>query len=248
MVTLHRNTGRAKTLAEGSLPELIKMLLSDVAKILVLSDIDRSVLSQIFELELKIATQQKLQTTKVEVLGAAQRDCMEIICAWRRNKAYLDADAEPVALQFEGCPPSFRALCSDVGATSSAEQLRDLLIGFNAVCVDSNGRLRPVTPTFVVSETGGGNRAVAVDTALRQLIGFASTVACNVATTSPKRFERACTVTVAEELVPIFERLVKDRGQLLVDSLDEWLERRRNDVSPSNRYLEVGVGVYAIRE
>ena len=60
------------------------------------------------------------------------------------------------------------------------------------------------------------------------------------------RFERACTVTVALELEPIFDRLVRNRGQEFIDSIDEWLERNTRVESPSGRYVELGAGAYFV--
>lgn len=247
MVASHRNSSSVSTVSDSAPEALINILFADLAEILCLTDLDQAVLSKIFYEQLKIAQEKKAGTTRAEVLGAAQRDCMELLCAWRRKDGYLDADAEPVALDFEGEAPSFRALCNEVGTRTSAEELRARLIEFNAVCIEPTGKIKPRTPTFLASESGVG-RPVAIDTALRQLIGFTNTVKSNVATNDPRRFERCCTVRVPEEIAPIFERLVKERGQLLVDSLDEWLERRRNESSHTGRYINLGVGVYTIHE
>ncbi|MGA1769865.1 MAG: DUF6502 family protein [Steroidobacteraceae bacterium] len=241
------NSERVGNTTASSPEELISLLFEDLAKILILAPVDEDVICKAFETRLRKAAEKRPSATTVEVLGSAQRDCMEIMCAWRRLEGYLDKDAEPIALQFDGGSPSFEALCKEVGAKAPAEQLRDLLISFKAVGLDEGGTLRALTPTFLASEKGS-HSFVAVDTAVRQLIGFTNTVACNVATDSPKRFERSCTVTVPEELAPIFERLVKERGQVLIDSLDEWLERRRNESSECGRYVQLGVGVYTLFE
>jgi hypothetical protein len=55
-----------------------------------------------------------------------------------------------------------------------------------------------------------------------------------------------CTVPIAIELLPVFERTVKERGQEFIDGLDEWLERHRNLDSASGTYSEVGVGAYFV--
>jgi len=247
MVTSHRNSLRASTVSESAPEALIQILFSDLAKVLCLADFEPEVLTKMFNEQLKLAAESKIGTSRAEVLGFAQRDCMELLCAWRRKEAYLDRDAEPIPLDFEGDAPSFRALCKEVGTKSSAEELRTRLIEFNAVFVGPGGKMRPRIPTFLASDIGAG-RPVAVDTAIRQLIGFINTVQCNVATSNPRRFERSCTVQVPEEMAPIFERMVQERGQLLVDSLDEWLERRRNESSQTGRYIELGVGVYTIHQ
>jgi len=44
--------------------------------------------------------------------------------------------------------------------------------------------------------------------------------------------------------LPVFERLVRERGQTFVDVLDEWLERHRGEPSASQTYIEIGAGAY----
>ena len=51
---------------------------------------------------------------------------------------------------------------------------------------------------------------------------------------------------MAEELVPVAHRVVRERGQEFIDGIDEWLERQREVPSPSGRYVEIGVGAYLL--
>ena len=108
----------------------------------------------------------------------------------------------------------------------------------------ANGLIQSETPTFILGRAVSGGR-LATDGLLKQLEGFLLCIHRNVRSVSGDgvpRFERACTVTVAIELEPIFAQLVRSRGQEFIDSIDEWLERNTRFESPSERYIELGRG------
>jgi ribose 1,5-bisphosphokinase PhnN len=90
---------------------------------------------------------------------------------------------------------------------------------------------------------------LATDGLLKQLEGYLQTVhnnVCSISGEGKSRFERACTVAVAIELEPIFDRLVRSRGQEFIDSIDEWLERNAKHESASGTYVELGAGAYFV--
>ena len=121
------------------------------------------------------------------------------------------------------------------------------LLEFGAVSMDEDGRVVSRTPTFLAGNSAAG--LLAVDGVVHQLAGFLQVVhrnVCSVTGTGSTRFERACSVSVAVELEPIFDQLVRTRGQEFIDSIDEWLERNAKYVSPSGCYAEMGAGAYFI--
>jgi hypothetical protein len=174
---------------------------------------------------------------------------MEIMCLWRRDRRFLTADGMPAALPITGAAKSFAMLCDASKAITAREELLETLASFGAVRLLPGGRVRPLTPTFLLA-SAAENKKIAADGVLKQLAGFMRVIDYNIRLPleggrSP-RFERACTVVVAKELVPIFERSVRERGQEFIDSLDEWLERHREHVSESDQYVEIGAGAYFV--
>jgi hypothetical protein len=88
---------------------------------------------------------------------------------------------------------------------------------------------------------------VAPDGVLKQLTGFVRVLEHNLLRVphgERPRFERACSVRVASELMPIFEQYLAERAQVFVDSIDEWLERQRVVPSKSGVTTEIGAGAY----
>ena len=182
-------------------------------------------------------------------LGSILRDCMEVMCTWRRDIDLVDVNGEPAALCADDSRDrSFAILCKKARCRRSPSEVLRALVEFGAVSISVDGMIRSETPTFILGRATSGGR-LATDGLLKQLEGFLLCVHRNVLSVaghgSPK-FERACTVTVAHELEPVFAQLVRCRGQDFIDSIDEWLERHQKIDSPSNRYVELGAGAYFI--
>jgi hypothetical protein len=191
---------------------------------------------------------QQQDKTRFTVLGSLLRDCMEVMCAWRRDVDFTDSHGEPIALQMSSSHPSFETLCRNAGCRRPAAAILRALTDFGAVSIDDKGNIRSETPTFLFGRASSGGR-LATDALLKHVQGFMQCIHRNVRSVSGEgkpRFERACTVTVAAELEPIFDQLVRRRGQEFIDALDEWLERHARIESPSGRYVELGVGAYNI--
>jgi hypothetical protein len=181
-------------------------------------------------------------------LGGLQRDCMEVMCAWRREASLVDDDGEPRPLRQGPGDGSFQALCQSCECENDSSTVLKALLDFGAVSLDDHQRVVSQTPTFLIANINNGGR-LATDGVLRQLEGYLRVLHRNVRSVSgcnKPRFERACTVPVAAELEPVFAQLVRSRGQEFVDSIDEWLERNAKLKSSAGQYLELGVGVYYI--
>jgi hypothetical protein len=187
-------------------------------------------------------------STKFTVLGSLLRDCMEVMCTWRRGTEFTDTHGEPMALQVSCNHPSFETLCEKADCRRPAAAVLRALLEFGAVTINNDGYIRSETPTFLLGRAISGGQ-LATDALLKHLQGFLQCVHRNVRSVSGEgkpRFERACTVTVAAEFEAVFEQLVRRRGQDFVDSLDEWLERHARFDSPTGRYVELGAGAYHI--
>lgn len=185
---------------------------------------------------------------KFTELGSLQRDCMEVMCAWRRDPRWVDEQGEPKRLEQTAGASSFLELCALSGCTHPWPDILAALLEFGAVALDEDQFVISKTPTFLLTRVDEGGR-LATDGLLKQLEGYLRVLHRNVLSISGSakpRFERACTVSVALELEPIFDQLVRTRGQAFVDSVDEWLERNAKRESASGRYVELGAGAYFI--
>jgi hypothetical protein len=187
-------------------------------------------------------------TTTFTDLGSLLRDCMEVICMWRRDVELVDQNGEPKPLPVSSARASFEILCNKANCRHPTSQILNALLEFGAVSIDGDGQVRSETPTFLLGRATRGGR-LATDALIKHLEGFLRCVhqnVCSVSGNGKPKFDRACTVTVALELEPIFDRLVQRRGQEFIDSIDEWLERNTKVCSPTGRYVELGAGAYFV--
>jgi len=188
------------------------------------------------------------ESTAFTVLGSLLRDCMEVMCAWRRDVEFTDSDGAPMALRLTSSDTSFEELCKRARCRKSASEILRALTEFGAVTVDENGNIQSNTPTFLLGHASMGGK-LATDALLKHIEGFLRCVHRNVRSVAgdgKAHFERACTVTIARELAPIFDQLVRRRGQEFIDSIDEWLERNARFDSPTRQYVELGAGAYFV--
>jgi len=193
------------------------------------------------------ASETKSQAKFTE-LGSLLRDCMEVMCAWRRDPRLVNDQGEPKRLEQSIGATSFQELCALTGCAHRWREVLTALLDFGAVALDDDQCVVSRTPTFLLTRADAGGR-LATDGLLKQLEGYLRVLHRNVLSVSGSdrpRFERACTVSVAAELEPVFDQVVRARGQAFVDSIDEWLERNAKRESASGRYVELGVGAYFI--
>src|SRR4029079_2253723 len=133
---------------------------------------------------------------------------------------YVDENGEPRPLQLTSVVCSFDSLCEKAHCQHSPTKILQALLEFGAVSRGGDGLIYSETPTFLLGRADSGGR-LATDALLKHLEGFLRSVHRNVSSVSGQgkaKFERACTVTVARELEPIFDRLVRQRGQEFIDS------------------------------
>jgi len=99
----------------------------------------------------------------------------------------------------------------------------------------------------VVACSGRDGSMVASEFVLEHICGFLGSVEYNVfdkPSRAKGRFERACYASVPQNLVPVLEHLVSERGQDFVDVIDEWLARRAVKVASKDATALVGAGAY----
>lgn len=191
---------------------------------------------------------QERNSTRFTVLGSLLRDCMEVMCLWRRDPEFTGVDGEPKTLSLNADEPNFDALCQKASCGQPAAVILRSLVDFGAVAIGSDNTIRSQTPTFILGRAISGG-CLATDALLKHLEGFLLCVHRNVRSVSGEgkpKFERACTVTVAAELEPVFDQLVRRRGQEFIDSIDEWLERHARQDSSNGEYIELGAGAYYV--
>ena len=241
------SVGAFSTSSSAATSELLALLMTSLARLLTAGGLSCDEVVRSISNAIAAGTSTDHPQSAAS-LGQAQRDCMEILCIWRRDTEFLTEDGLPSPLQLEGCTGSFTRVCAKAQAVTDSNSLLETLKSFGAISVTSDGRVILETPTFLLSVEPGSTR-LAFDGVLKQIAGFIRVLEHNLLdaeSSKERRFERSCTVVVPEELLPVFERLVASRGQDFIDVLDEWLERHRTSSSKRNKYVEIGAGAYFV--
>ena len=163
-----------------------KKLLDDVVRLftelLLASGANLAVIGDAMSKAVAGAQENKSSTTFTE-LGALLRDCMEVMCAWRRDIALVDNDGEPTPLPEIQGDKSFEALCRKVGCKHPYADILTALLEFGAVSMLPDGKVVSETPTFLLGRSAFGGR-LATDGLLKQLEGFLKAVHRNVCSVS----------------------------------------------------------------
>jgi len=245
---MHRRPAESvSTSSSASAHDLLRAVLEPLVRLLMTAGLGREEIRQTID-ELATELRTDVVTREAVCIGPRQRDCMDLLFKWHHDKEFMTSCGRPARLPMDGPIGSFRALCEKTSVTHSAESLLDTLLQFEAVALDNTGLIDPRTPTLILGPPNPSS-FLAADGVLKQLAGFIRVIEHNVvraATRDGRRFERLCSVVVAEELLPIANRVARERGQEFIDGIDEWLERQRSIRSPSNRYVELGVGAYLV--
>jgi hypothetical protein len=172
-----------------------------------------------------------------------------VLSGWHQDPDFVDKEGKPLTLDFEGEGSTFQALCQrysgDIGPRAMLNELRSI----RAVSQAADGKLRVLARSY---------RTRQVDA--QGLMHFADAVHDLVVTLdrnlqAPKErplFEGvAWTPRLDAKMLPIFRRRVTDRGQKLLDMLDEWLSREEIPETEENgddRGVRAGVGIYLFED
>jgi hypothetical protein len=199
-------------------------------------------------------SRREVTRVKAVLVGEKQRAApaptriSEILAGWHLDTDFRDADGTPRVLPVEGersITTLFKRYAGDMPHGAVLGELEELRL---------------------VEHVAGGFRVTARDyirgtddpDLIRQggiaLHDHAATVAHNVdaARSAPARFERmATTQSLPRRHVRAFAAFLAAEGQAFLERVDTWLTEHAstaNALSPSERRVRAGVGVYAIQE
>ena len=74
-------------------------------------------------------------------LGEIQRDCMEVMCTWRREIKFTDSQGNPKPLKQSVGTESFATLCARAGCKNAATAVLKTLLDFGAISIDRDDRV-----------------------------------------------------------------------------------------------------------
>lgn len=174
---------------------------------------------------------------------------VNIVAHWANNVGYLES-GKPMRLRMVGKRPSFETLVKSVAPSLSASTVLGALRRRRIVKVNRTGDVELLS-RFCPARSNG---AVDIESVTKMAIDFLRTYELNLLE-NPRMgeglFQRFAQKHNSDErLAPVFNRHVREQGQLFLESIDEWLVRHQPKRGSTRRKKKVrlGVGIYVINE
>jgi len=207
-------------------------------------------ISRAFEESSKVLTLNSAQTPKVlTVTSRLHIEATAVVATWRRDERFLDESGEPALLLETDDQNGIGVLIEASRVEASPGEVLSYLLDLGIISRRETGGFYELHEDSVLVTRGSSTEpgAVSSDVTIGHVCDFLRTVRTNLTddnATGPRNFERACYGHLNEDLIPVFRRLVRERGQQYVDSIDEWLDRHPAD--QKERTVLVGSGAYGI--
>jgi hypothetical protein len=169
------------------------------------------------------------------------RDVAEALMLWHSDDDYVSADGLPRPMPTAGKRSLTTLAKRVVDSTEGSRALVSDLLEFGLV-EEIHGLFRPPRRSAVLGKANVLNLAYATITATRLL----RTISHNVSSGSPPLYERQVSeVTISATDLPLYLRFVEQQAQYLIDSVDDWLLRRRVSGATRRDKIKVGIGAFA---
>ena len=170
-----------------------------------------------------------------------------VLQAWSQDPQYLGPYGLPLEVPFEGETMSFEALVRKYAGDVSARAMLEELVRVNAAVEMEDGYVRLINRTYVPSPLD----PVGLERLGNVVNYFIDTVDFNLQKKrqGAGRFERYAMTTegLSPEAFQRFDALIREKGQELLEVLDDWLgehETRGGSKLPSSEAIKTGVGIF----
>ncbi len=165
------------------------------------------------------------------------------LSAWCQDPDFCGSDGRPLSLPLEG-KRSFAALVRRYSGDMPPRAMLEELERVRAVKRTRDGSVRMLTRSYLPGRDDPQGVRI-LGTAVADLLG---TIDHNLDWNrrGPRRFQRSVSkVPVDPRSVPIFRRIAEQRGQDLLEALDDWLSGHEAEEGEGVR---VGVGIYLFQD
>jgi hypothetical protein len=172
----------------------------------------------------------------------------EMMTLWHQNPEYLNKKGEPIGLRLNGRKNSFFKLAAQAAPRLNPLDVLNDLKRLGAVAIDKRGYIQAKTRALSVYE----DRQLAAQYTLRALSSFIRTLRHNLdsaVVNSEQLFHRvAWNDRIGVSEIPKLKIWLRNRGQLFLESADNWMLRRSIPTNHAGRNKksarQVSIGVY----
>ena len=173
-----------------------------------------------------------------------------VLDGWHQDPEFTGPYALPLELRFDesqGDIPSFVELVRRYSGDMSARAMLDELLRVNAVEVLPEGESRALTKSYISATLD----PAVVNRLGRVIANLAETLDYNffqAKEPAGRRFERTVYtgIGIDHSVMPEFEELVRDKGQIFLETLDHFISAHESseEDSKNKKLVKTGVGLY----
>ncbi|MGD8569748.1 MAG: DUF6502 family protein [Gammaproteobacteria bacterium] len=193
------------------------------------------------------------------VMGIAERQdqnltvrynrAARVVYGWVHDKAYADERGETADLPFENADPSFSSLVKAHSGDVPPRAILDELLQVGVVDKTPEGNIRLLARAYIPKH-GEAEKLALLG---RDVAGLITTMDQNIHGVNDKPFfqRKVFYDNLPQEALPKLQALLADRGQQLLEFLDQWMAEHDRDVNPEVKGTgrkAAGIGVYYFEE
>ncbi len=162
-----------------------------------------------------------------------------VLSGWFESPDYTDGEGHPLVLAVDGPEPSFATLVRAFSGDIYPRIILDELLEVGAVRMLKDGSLRAVTRRY----TSGGAEPAAIEHLGSTARDLLNTLEHNLATPVDARLydDSVVSVTLDQAALPLFRRLLRQRGAAFLEDVEGWVSEHERPNSPET--IRAGVMV-----
>ncbi len=172
-----------------------------------------------------------------------------VVSGWVRDSRFLDSSGQPAVLPVEGSGVSFSELVRHFSGDMPVRAVLDELDRVGVIDHLPDGRIRLLSRAYI-PVTGEVDKLGILGTDVRDLI---CTIDNNITREADQRLlqRKVSYDNLPDDIIPEFRKLSAQKGQSLLEELDDWLSQHDRDNNPSvggtGRH-RAGIGIYYFEE
>ena len=172
-----------------------------------------------------------------------------VVYGWVHDKQYADKDGQAAILPFEGERASFSTLVKAYSGDVPPRAILDELAQVGVVECASDGGIRLLARAYI--PTSGEAEKLAL--LGKDVAGLITTMDKIIHGLGDKPFfqRKVFYDNLPQEVIPALQDILEERGQNLLEYLDQWMAQRDRDINPKaagTGRKAAGIGIYYFEE
>jgi len=172
-----------------------------------------------------------------------------VVYGWVHDKDYSDTKGETADLSFENGNPSFSSLVKTYSGDVPPRAILDELLKVGVVEKTADGKIRLVARAYI-PKSGEAEKLALLG---RDVAGLISTMDQNIHGVNQKPFfqRKVFYDNLPQEALPKLQAILENRGQELLEFLDQWMAEHDRDANPKSEgtgRTAAGIGIYYFEE